>query len=51
MNNVPLEELLRMKIDGISVVTDKPIEFSPEFRVAVQEVTDEGVRIIIHANP
>ena len=26
------------------------IEISPEFRVAIQHITDEGVHAIIHAN-
>ena len=46
-----LEDLLKMKIDGISPVTGKDIQFSPEFVVSIQEVSaKKGVRFIIHAN-
>ena len=44
-----LEKLLRMTIKGKSLVTGDDIEYPPEFRVAVQEKTDNEVRIIIHA--
>ena len=50
-----IEELLSMKVKGKNGVLKeqgKPceVEVSPEFRVAVQNITDEGVHIIIHAN-
>lgn len=45
-----LEKLLRMEIKGTSPITGEDISYPPEFRVAVQNKTDEGVHIIIHAN-
>lgn len=45
-----LEDLLRMKVKGISPVTKEPIEYSPEFRVAVQGESGDGVHVIVHAN-
>jgi hypothetical protein len=47
---ITLEELLRLQIDDISPVTKKPIKYSPDFRLSVQEITNKGVRIIIHAS-
>ena len=44
-----LESLLRMLVPA----KDKDgndIEISPEFRVAVQHIKDDGVHIIIHPN-
>ena len=38
-----LEELLNTK-----VVDDNKIEFTPDFRVSVQNETEEGIHIIIH---
>ena len=46
---VTLEQLLSMEIQSISPVTGEDINFPPEFRVAVQEKTPNGVRVIIHA--
>ena len=51
VNNVTLEELLRMTVPvgpGCIVPEDTPM--SPDFRIAVQEKIDDGIRIIIHAN-
>jgi hypothetical protein len=46
-----LEKLLRMTVPvGPGCVAPEGTPMSPEFRVAVQEITDEGVRFIIHAN-
>jgi hypothetical protein len=45
-----LEQLLRMEIKGKSPVSKEDISYPPEFRVAVQSKTDDGVHIIIHAN-
>ncbi len=45
-----LEQLLRMTVPvGPDCLAPEGTPMSPEFRVAVQEITDEGVRIIIHA--
>jgi len=44
-----LEDLLRMKVDGFRAVDNKKINVTPDFRVAVQRVTDQGVHFIIHA--
>ena len=44
-----LGELLDMEIDGVSPVTGEEIKYSPEFRVAVQSKTEDGIHIIIHA--
>ena len=44
-----LEDLLKMQIDGISRVTNKPIKYSPDFRIAVQGERDGGIHIIVHA--
>lgn len=47
-NPTTLQELLQMTVSG----RDKDgnlIDFPPEFRVAVQEKTKQGVRIIVHA--
>ena len=49
MNNGSLEELLRMTFIAPGM-GGEAVEISPEFRVAVQEVSARGVRIIIHAN-
>lgn len=44
-----LEELLKMKIDSVSPVTQQPVQYSPDFRMAVQGECDDGVHVIIHA--
>lgn len=45
-----LEDLLRTVVKSASPVTGRPIEYPPEFRVAVQGSNDASVFIIIHAN-
>lgn len=45
-----LEELLRMQVEDVSPVTDKKVKFSPDFIISVQDVTEDGVEIIVHAN-
>lgn len=51
MNDCTLEQLLRMKVKGRNLVNNKDVFYSPDFRIAVQEVDDNfGVRIIVHAN-
>ena len=45
-----LEDLLRMEVNETSPVSGRPVSFSPEFRVAVQNKLADGVHIIIHAN-
>jgi hypothetical protein len=47
-----LEELLRMEVESNLVADNKnkTVHYSPEFRVSVQEKTDEVVRIIINAD-
>ena len=45
-----LENLLRMEVEGKNSVTGEEVKFTPEFRVAVQKKTNEGVHFIIHAN-
>lgn len=45
-----LEQLLRMKVSGISAVSGEDIEYSPEFRVSVQRESEDGVHVIIHAD-
>lgn len=46
-----LEDLLRMTVPvGPGCVAPEGTPMSPEFRVAVQHVLDDGVHIIIHAN-
>ena len=42
--NVTLEDLLCMRVE-----TDNGVKYTPDFRVAVQEVLPDGVRIIVHA--
>ena len=42
-----LEQLLNMEVDAKDK-DQNPIKITPEFRVAVQEKRDDGVRIIIH---
>ena len=45
-----LEQLLRMTVPvPAGCVTPEGTPMSPEFRVSVQEVRDDGVRVIIHA--
>lgn len=45
-----LEQLLRMTVPvPAGCVAPEGTPMSPDFRVAVQEVTEEGVRIIVHA--
>lgn len=41
-----LEELLRMKVESEGI--HGKVEISPDFRVAVQKISDSGVHIIIH---
>lgn len=46
-----LEDLLRMTVPvGPGCVAPEDTPMSPDFRVAVQEITDDGVRVIIHAD-
>lgn len=45
-----LEDLLRMKVDGVSAVTGKAIRYSPDFRISVQFERGDGVHIIVHAD-
>jgi len=51
-----LENLLRMQVSKLpngTILRDKHgfvIAFTPEFRVAVQSITEDGVHVIIHAN-
>jgi len=44
-----LEDLLRMKIESVSPVTHGKVSASPDFRIAVQRSTDQGVHFIVHA--
>lgn len=51
-----LEQLLRMQVttlpNGVPL-RDKhgfPVKISPDFRIAIQDITDHGVRIIVHAS-
>lgn len=44
-----LEQLLKMKIDGISPISKESISYPPDFRVAVQGERDGGVHVIVHA--
>lgn len=41
-----LEELLRMRVK--SPTPGAGVEITPDFRMAVQEVTEAGVRVIVH---
>lgn len=44
-----LEDLLRMTVPvGPGCVAPEGTPMSPEFRIAVQEITDIDVRIIVH---
>lgn len=43
-----LEDLLKMKIKGESPVTGEDIEYSPDFRLAVQDEKAGGTHIIVH---
>ena len=45
-----LEDLLKMKINGVSPVTKEPIQYSPDFRMAVQREMEGGVHVIVHAD-
>lgn len=45
-----LETLLRMQVEDVSLVSGETISYSPEFRVAVQQIGEGGVHIIIHAD-
>lgn len=47
-NKITLEQLLRMQVKAPRVIPGSDTKYSPDFRVAVQEVTNDGVRIIIH---
>lgn len=44
-----LEELLRMKVQS-KRLDGSPVGVSPDFRIAVQEETENGVRVIVHAD-
>jgi len=44
MNEITLERLLRMQVES------QGVKVSPEFRLAVQRITDSEVTIIIHPN-
>lgn len=46
---ITLSELLDMEIDSISPVSGEPIKYSPEFRIAIQSKTEDGIHIIVHA--
>lgn len=48
-NQITLEELLRMKVPAKDM-HGNDIQITPEFRVAVQGLSKEGVHFIIHAN-
>ena len=43
-----LQELLETKVTSKNIDGDTSPEFSPDFRVAVQAIHDDGVHIIIH---
>lgn len=43
-----LEELLRMKVTINTTDGNTTPEFSPDFRVAVQNIHHDGVHIIVH---
>ena len=43
-----LQELLEMKVTTNNSEGDTSPEFSPDFRVAVQAIHEDGVHIIIH---
>lgn len=43
-----LQELLEMKVTTKNSEGDTSPEFSPDFRVAVQAIHEDGVHIIIH---
>jgi 16S rRNA U516 pseudouridylate synthase RsuA-like enzyme len=46
-----VEQLFRMTVPvGPGCISPEETPMSPEFRVAVQEVRDDAVRVIIHAN-
>jgi len=46
-----LEELLRMQVPvGPGCMNPPDTLMSPDFRIAVQEITSDGVRVIIHAS-
>lgn len=46
-----LEQLLRMTVPvPAGCVAPEGTPMSPEFRVAVQDITDDGVRVIVHAS-
>lgn len=45
-----LENLLRMTVPvPAGCVAPEGTPYSPDFRIAVQEVAEDGVRIIVHA--
>ena len=43
-----IEELLRMKVTATTSEGNSTPEFSPDFRVAVQNIHHDGVHIIVH---
>lgn len=44
-----LEQLLRMTVPvGPGCVAPEGTPMSPDFRIAVQEITADGVRVIVH---
>ena len=46
-----LEKLLRMTVHvGPGCIAPEGTQMSPEFRLSIQEITDDGVRFIIHAH-
>lgn len=51
MSEKTLESLLRMTVPvGPGCIVPEGTPMSPEFRVAVQQVMEDGVRIIVHAS-
>lgn len=48
-NSMTLQDLLSMEVESTNI-SRGIIKVPPEFRVSVQEKTDQGVRIIIHAD-
>lgn len=47
MPKITLEELLKTKVEDKFNEAEE-VQFVPDFRVAVQDITDEGVHFIIH---
>jgi len=48
MNETTLEDLLRMEVPYTNRMREG--HMSPDFRIAVQEKTEDAVRVIIHAS-